>query len=107
MFTPIETSIGALLLHLATTTLLFDGGLILGASGLIRQLFQNPKQALTTPAPWFFFGMAIATVLVKRYIPESVPVYPDLGGNFLTVVANGLLTGLGTKVSTSNIYLSQ
>jgi hypothetical protein len=99
MFTPIETTIGALLLHLATTTLLFDDGIILGVSGLLRQLFNDPKHAASSPALWFVVGTAIATSLVLAVAPEIIPAYPDPDANFLKVVGSGLLTGWGTKVS--------
>lgn len=104
MFTPVETTAGALLLHLATTSLLFDAGAILGASGLLRRLLRDPKNEIAqqTTTLWFFFGMALATVFVKSLTTNIVPSLPALElhmNDLLKVTAAGLLTGWGTKVT--------
>jgi hypothetical protein len=102
MFTPIETALGAVLLHLATTTLLFDTGAILGASGLLRRLLQNPKHELAnTPTMWFFAGMAAAVGLIALSTPEILPEYPAFDFDALSILRTalaGVLTGWGTKV---------
>jgi len=98
MFTPIETSIGALLLHQATSILLFQNGTILGASGYIRQLFISPPRGTLA----FFAGMAASILPLKVFLPEFVTVYPQVPGTVLAVLATvgaGVLVGWGTKVS--------
>lgn len=104
MFTPIETTAGAILLHLSTTTFLFDAGAILGASGFLRRLFRNPRDEITqqTPTLWFFVGIALAATFTIKFLPNAVPTYPSLGwsvASALQTTASGILTGWGTKVS--------
>jgi uncharacterized protein len=97
MFTPIETSIGALLLHQATSVLFFQNGNVLGASGYMRQLFTAPtKETLS-----FFAGMAVSLLPLKLFIPEVVTIYPPVPTSVqavLTTVGVGALVGWGTKV---------
>ncbi|KAI8934606.1 hypothetical protein NX059_008301 [Plenodomus lindquistii] len=99
MFTPIETTIGAFLLHQATSNLLYQNGDILGASGFLRQLFSAPTKELLA----FFAGMALT-----RYIPlsalaprlvtsyPSVPLTPQAA---IVTVGLGAIIGWGTKMS--------
>lgn len=98
MFTPVETSIGAWLLHEATSNLLFQNGNVLGASGLLRQLFSNPKRETLA----FFAGMAASLIPLKMFLPELVVEYPVVPTSLPAVVATigiGALVGWGTKVS--------
>ncbi|KAF2203848.1 YeeE/YedE family integral membrane protein-like protein [Delitschia confertaspora ATCC 74209] len=98
MFTPIETSVGAVLLHQATSVLLYQNGSILGASGLLRKLFAVPSKETIA----FFAGMAMSFLPLKLFLPELLPVYPSAPSSVqacLTTVGIGLLVGLGTKLS--------
>jgi hypothetical protein len=101
MFTPFETTAGALLLHLATSTLLFDAGAILGASGLLRRVIHDPKHEVTqSPTIWFFGGMATAVGLTALSMPRMIPDYPVFkldGLSILRTIGTGFLTGWGTK----------
>ncbi|OAK98287.1 YeeE/YedE family integral membrane protein [Phaeosphaeriaceae sp. SRC1lsM3a] len=98
MFTPIETSIGALLLHQATSNLLYQNGSILGASELMRQLFTDPtKETLA-----FFVGMAASVLPLRALAPQFVTSFPTAtmtlqAGLFTAGV--GALVGWGTKMS--------
>ncbi|KAF2848879.1 YeeE/YedE family integral membrane protein-like protein [Plenodomus tracheiphilus IPT5] len=98
MFTPIETTVGALLLHQATRNLLFQNGDILGASGFLRRLFSAPTKELIG----FFAGMAFSYVPLNALAPQLVTSYPSA---LLTpqaavfTVALGALIGWGTKAS--------
>lgn len=98
MFTPVETSIGAILLHQATSNLLYHNGNILGASGLLRQLFTTPTKETIA----FFAGMAASFVPLQALAPQSIPSYPAVPMTsqvaFVTI-AVGAVVGLGTKVS--------
>jgi hypothetical protein len=98
MFTPVETSIGAILLHQATSNLLYQNGDILGASGLLRQLFTAP----TTETMAFFIGMATSYLPLKALAPQLLTSYSavpmTIHTAFLTASV-GALIGLGTKVS--------
>ncbi|RYN34849.1 hypothetical protein AA0113_g457 [Alternaria arborescens] len=98
MFTPIETTIGALLLHQATSNLLYQNGDILGASGYLRRFFSAPTKELLA----FFTGMAASYVPLKALAPQLITEYPALQISSQVVVATvatGALIGWGTKMS--------
>ncbi|KIW01211.1 uncharacterized protein PV09_07258 [Verruconis gallopava] len=100
MFTPFETTAGALLLHLATTTLLFDAGAILGASGLLRRLLRNPKDEISqSPTGWFFGGMIAAVGVVALMLPQALPrgSFEINALNVFKALVSGSLIGWGTK----------
>lgn len=97
MFTPVETSIGAWLLHEATSVLLFQNGTALGASGYMRQLFVAPTKGTLA----FFAGMAMSIVPLKVFLPELVIKYPPVPTTLeaaLVTLGVGALVGWGTKV---------
>lgn len=98
MFTPVETSIGALLLHQATSVLLYQNGTILGASGFMHRLFSKPTKETAA----FFAGMAASFLPLKMFLPELLTDYPPVPSTLqsaLVTVGLGLLVGWGTKVS--------
>lgn len=100
MFTPVETSIGALLLHQATSNLLYQNGNVLGLSGFLRRLVTAPKVEILA----FFAGMAASYPLLASLVPELVTRYPSISITsqailFTTSVA--ALIGWGTKVCSS------
>ena len=97
MFTPVETSIGALLLHQATSILLFQNGTVLGASGYMRRIFSTPTKGTLA----FFAGMAASILPLKVFLPELAIVYPPVPSTLqaaLVTVGVGALVGWGTKV---------
>jgi hypothetical protein len=104
MFTPVETAAGAILLHIATTVLLFDTGAILGVSGILRRLLTRPREEISfqSPRSWFIVGLAVAVTFTTKLLPSQVPDYPrvewTIRGIFETV-GSGALTGWGTMVS--------
>src|SRR5690242_10816611 len=101
MFTPIETSIGAFLLHQATSVLLFQNGSILGASGFIRRMLSSPTKGTAS----FFTGMAVSLLPMKLLLPEVLPTYPPVPSTWQAVLATigfGVIVGWGTKVSESH-----
>lgn len=98
MFTPVETSIGALLLHQATSTLLYQNGHVLGMSGFIRQLFNGPSAETLA----FFVGMAASYLPLKAVAPQFITSYPEASitiPSALFTAGVGALIGLGTKMS--------
>lgn len=98
MFTPVETSIGAILLHQATSILLHNNGTILGASEYMRLLVSRPTVGIAA----FFAGMVTSFPLLRLVLPELLTKYPPLpstSAQALVTVAMGLLVGWGTKVS--------
>jgi hypothetical protein len=98
MFTPIETSIGAVLLHQATSLLLHNNGGILGASEYIRRLLSQPTIGVAA----FFAGMAASFPLLENVAPDLLTTYPSqptTSRSALATILMGLLVGWGTKVS--------
>jgi hypothetical protein len=99
MFTPVETSVGAFLLHEATSVLLFQNGNVLGASGFLRQLFSSTGPTIGNLS--FFAGMAASLLPLKLFLPELLTDYPSAPNTLqaaLVTVGIGALVGWGTKV---------
>ncbi|OCL09506.1 YeeE/YedE family integral membrane protein [Glonium stellatum] len=95
MFTPIETGIGAFLLHRATSVLLFNNGSVLGVSGMLRQLLTAPSKS----GLFFFVGMTLSFLPLKL-LPELLPTYdppPSAWRAALGTFGVAALTGWGTK----------
>ncbi|KAF2464933.1 YeeE/YedE family integral membrane protein-like protein [Lindgomyces ingoldianus] len=98
MFTPVETSLGAVLLHQATSVLLFQNGCVLGASGFLRRILSAPTKGMAS----FFAGMAISLLPLKMFLPELLRAYPPVPTTIqaaLVTVGVGALVGWGTKAS--------
>jgi hypothetical protein len=98
MFTPVETSIGAILLHQATSNLLYQNGGVLGMSGILRQVFNSPTKETMT----FMVGMAASYLPLKAMAPQLITSYPAVAMTLQTALVTmglGALIGLGTKVS--------
>ncbi|KAF1944177.1 YeeE/YedE family integral membrane protein-like protein [Clathrospora elynae] len=98
MFTPIETTIGALLLHQATSNLLYQNGDTLGVSGFLRKFFSTPtKETLAV-----FVGMAASYYPLKTLAPQLITTFPPLQITIQAAsatIAVGALVGWGTKTS--------
>lgn len=100
MFTPIETSLGALLLHSGVTHFLANDGKILGCSGILRSSIRSPSQSRETSLP-SLVGIACSAPLLALTAPFLLPTYPAwtlTGASALSTIALGALTGWGTKV---------
>jgi uncharacterized membrane protein YedE/YeeE len=98
MFTPIETTIGALLMHQATSNLLYLNGNILGMSGYLRQVFSAPTKEVLA----FFVGMAASYPPLKTLTPQLITSYPAVQITPQAAAATisiGAMVGWGTKVS--------
>ena len=97
MFTPIETAIGSLLLYHSTTALLFNNGVFLGLSGLVRQAMSKPSRSSVV----FFAGMLSSWVAIRICIPDHIdtrmPAVASLSEAIWTAGA-GAMVGWGTKV---------
>lgn len=99
MFTPIETTVGAVLLHQATSNLLYQNGNILGLSGYLRRLVSAPTVELVA----FFTGMAASYLPLKLLVPELITKYPSVPltlQSALVTTGVAALIGWGTKVRT-------
>jgi hypothetical protein len=98
MFTPVETTIGAVLLHQATSNLLYQNGNVLGASGLLRRLFTAPTKETFA----LFAGMAASFVPASLLVPEPLTHFPPAPNSLpsaLVTVAVAMLIGWGSKVN--------
>lgn len=98
MFTPIETSIGAVLLHQATSILLFQNGTVLGVSGILRRFTSSPTKENMS----FMAGMALSYLPLRALVPELLTHYPPVPTTIqaaLMTLGIGALVGLGTKLS--------
>ena len=102
MFTPIETTIGSLLLHQATSNLLYQNGNILGASGYLRRVLSAPTKEVLA----FFVGMAASYIPLKALAPQMISSYPAVqiaSQVAVATIAIGALVGWGTKVSDARV----
>lgn len=125
MFTPVNTSIGALLLFSGSFGLLLHNGRVFGISSMLRTCLLNPSLCLPRkdsksvrgdddtdqvhdvhedenfPA---LAGLITAPLLVKLVAPSLLPSYPDPTGastfwvSAAAILGTGILTGWGTKV---------
>ncbi|KAI5846137.1 YeeE/YedE family integral membrane protein [Tricharina praecox] len=89
MFTPVTTTLGAVLLHLSTTTLLHSNSQILGCSSLLTNGILHPSLS-TTPT---LLGLLAAAAL-----PLYPPSYPT-DTSLPLLLAAGALVGVGTKLA--------
>lgn len=96
MFTPVEATIGALLLSQATTTLLLNNGRILGASSLIAGSVSAPG---LNNIP-ILAGIGLSAGFVTFFVPWLLPNYDNVVEIFgsWTWILSGLVVGMGTKV---------
>ncbi|KAF2629594.1 YeeE/YedE family integral membrane protein-like protein [Macroventuria anomochaeta] len=98
MFTPVETTIGAVLLHKATSNLLYQNGNILGLSGFLGRLVTAPSVEILA----FFTGMAASYPLLSSLVPEVVTRYPSMPITLQTILFTtsvAALIGWSTKAS--------
>ncbi|KAF2737525.1 YeeE/YedE family integral membrane protein-like protein [Polyplosphaeria fusca] len=98
MFTPIETSIGAVLLHQATSLLLYQNGSVLGCAGILRRVLTAPTRENIS----FMAGMALSFLPLKLFLPELLTNYPPIPSTLqaaLVTLGVGALVGWGTKAS--------
>jgi uncharacterized protein len=97
MFTPVETSIGAVLLHQSTSVLLYQNGSVLGCSGILRRFLTAPtKESMS-----FMAGMVLSYLPLKTFLPQLLAHYPPLPTTLqaaLVTLGMGALVGLGAKV---------
>lgn len=97
MFTPLESSLGALLLHQSTSLLLYNNGLTLGCSGFMRNLFSSSVSPTTIT---FFLGMASSVPVLRHFLPTLLTSYPPAPTTLqaaLVTAGVGALVGWGSK----------
>jgi hypothetical protein len=97
MFTPIHTSLGALLLFEGSSGLLFHNGAVFGISSLISGSVFNPSHD-NVP---IVAGLVSSVLPVYLLAPSLIPNYPASPNSLASVVTTlgvGFLLGWGTKV---------
>lgn len=125
MFTPIHTTLGALLLFSGSFGLLLHNGRVFGISSILRTCLLDPglllrshcnnKQKQDEPTEEVqedenfptLAGLITSPFLVKVLVPSLLPAYPEMGSTTAWVsaaatVGLGFLTGWGTKVCFSS-----
>jgi len=94
-FTPWASLSGGILLGVAAALFILVNGRVLGISGVLSGLLP-PKLG---DAGWrvaFLLGMLAAPLVYGLLAPEGFVRVPRIDAGFATVVAAGLLVGLGT-----------
>lgn len=97
MFTPVHTSLGALLLFQGSSGLLLHNGAVFGISSLIAgSVFHPSRENLPIIA-----GLVSSAVPISWFAPSLLPSYPAAPNTLASVAATvgvGFLLGWGTKV---------
>lgn len=97
MFTPIHTSLGALLLFQGSSGLLFHNGAVFGISSLVSGSVFNPSRD-NVP---IIVGLVSSVLPVYLLAPSLIPNYPAAPQTLASAAATlgvGFLLGWGTKV---------
>ena len=95
-FTPWASLSGGILLGLASAFFILVNGRVLGISGIVGGLLP-PKSG---DAGWriaFLLGMLAAPLVYGLLVPAGYVKAPTIDADFATIVAAGLLVGLGTR----------
>ncbi|OKL64206.1 hypothetical protein UA08_00040 [Talaromyces atroroseus] len=108
MFTPVHTTIGALLLFSGSFGLLLHNGRVFGISSILRSCLLHPGSFKDENNFPIVAGLVSSPLLVKLVVPSLLPSYPqDFSPtttppaspwvSAATTVGLGVLTGWGTK----------
>ena len=95
-FTPWASLIGGLLLGVASAVFILINGRILGISGILGGLLP-PKVGDIGWRVAFLLGMLAAPTVFMALAPAGLASEPRIDAGLWTVVAAGLLVGIGTR----------
>ena len=95
-FTPWASLIVGLLLGVASAVFILINGRILGISGILGGLLP-PKMGDTAWRLAFLLGMLAAPTVFMALAPSGLASEPRIDAGFWTVIAAGLLVGIGTR----------
>jgi uncharacterized membrane protein YedE/YeeE len=95
-FTPWASLIGGLLLGVASAVFILINGRILGISGILGGLLP-PKVGDIGWRVAFLLGMLAAPTVFMTLAPAGLASEPRIDSGFWTVIAAGLLVGIGTR----------
>ncbi|OJD10698.1 hypothetical protein ACJ73_09718 [Blastomyces percursus] len=96
MFTPVDTVLGAVLLHQGSSGLLQHNGRIFGISSLLSGSVVKPSRD-NLP---IVGGLVSSIIPIYYFAPSLLPTYPPLGATWeaaLATLATGFAVGWGTK----------
>ncbi|KAJ6075263.1 hypothetical protein N7499_007349 [Penicillium canescens] len=96
MFTPVHTTLGALLLFQGSSGLLLHNGAVFGISSLLSGIAFNPSRD-NVP---IIAGLVSSVVPVYLFAPSLIPSYPAAPHSWASAAATlgvGFLLGWGTK----------
>ena len=95
-FTPWLSLAGGVLLGLASAAFILVNGRILGISGILGGLMP-PKVGDISWRVTFLLGMLAAPTVFMALAPAGFASEPRIDAGFWTVIAAGLLVGIGTR----------
>ena len=95
-FTPWASLIGGLMLGVASAAFILINGRILGISGILGGLLP-PKVGDIGWRVAFLLGMLAAPTVFMALAPSGLASEPRIDAGFWTVIAAGLLVGIGTR----------
>ena len=95
-FTPWASLTGGIILGVASAIFILVNGRILGISGILGGLLP-PKVGDTTWRMAFLLGLFAAPAVFHAVVPAQYITAPRIDATDLTVVAAGLLVGIGTR----------
>ena len=95
-FTPWASLIGGLLLGVASAVFILINGRILGISGILGGLLP-PKVGDIGWRVAFLLGMLAAPTVFMALAPAGLASEPRIDAGFWTVIAAGVLVGIGTR----------
>ncbi|RDW81380.1 YeeE/YedE family protein [Aspergillus mulundensis] len=96
MFTPVHTSLGALLLYQSSSSLLLHNGSVFGVSSLLSGFMLRPSRD-NVP---IIAGLLSSVIPIYLLMPSLLPTYPaapSSWGSILSTIGTGFLLGWGTK----------
>lgn len=99
MFTPVNTSLGALLLFEGSSGLLFHNGAVFGISSLVSGCVFNPSRD-NVPIVLGMVSSILPVYLLAPSLLPSYPLPPQTLASAATTMGVGFLLGWGTKVRT-------
>lgn len=94
-FTPWTSLAGGALLGIASAAFILVSGRVLGISGILSGLLM-PKRDDTSWRVFLLLGMVLAPVTLSLLAPDLISA-PRIEAGSGTIVAAGLLVGLGTR----------
>lgn len=95
-FTPWASLSGGILIGVSAALFVLINGRILGISGIVGGLL-NPKSGDVAWRFVFLLGMACAPWLFLKFAPADLVQVPTIDADNLTILAAGLLVGIGTR----------